>query len=102
MPWPHVLRTAPSSGAVGPFRVDAQFVDGALLPGLVECGVDQLVLVDPREAVEGLVVDDHLEVVAAAGPVDHLDLLGLRERALEALLDPLPHACMVAGSRTRR
>src|SRR5207302_1094437 len=59
-------------------------------------GVDQLVLLDPREAVEGRVVDDHLEVVAAAGPVDHLHLLGPRKRVLEELLDPLPHSFMVA------
>src|SRR5262245_20459522 len=48
-------------------------------------------LVDEREAGEGAVDDGHVEVVAAARAVDHVDLLGCGERRVEEPFEPRAH-----------
>ena len=64
--------------------------------------VDAPVLLDERQAVERRRGDDHLEVVAAAGAVDHVELGRVRERALEQLAQRLrAHASIVASEPSR-
>jgi Peptidase family M28 len=66
-------------------------VDGAVAQRLGERAVDEPVLLDERKPVERPVDDRDVKVVAAAGPVDDLDLLGLRKGRAEEPCKPLAH-----------
>src|SRR6476646_8906567 len=68
------------SSLIGPSRRDSHLVDGAVCERLCERGIDQLVLLEPREPIERGRGDDHLEVVAATGPVLDAQLVRIRER----------------------
>ena len=67
-------------------------MDGAVPHRLVERGVDEAVLVYEREAVEERVDHRHVEVVAAAGPVDDGELARAWEGHAQELLQLLAHA----------
>ena len=77
-------------GPVAPFRLDPQLVDAAVGQRLVERLVDELVLLDERQAVEARRGHAHLEVVAAARAVDDVDLGRVRERAARAASEASP------------
>jgi Peptidase family M28 len=66
-------------------------VDGAVRERLGKRTVDEPVLLDERKPLESPVDDGDVEVVAAPGPVDHLDLLGLRKGGTEKPCEPLAH-----------
>ena len=70
----------------GSLRLDPEFVDGAVGQRRRQRLVDAPVLLDERQPVERRRGDDDLEVVAAAGPVDHVELGRVRKRALEQLV----------------
>ncbi len=55
----------------------------AVLERPVEGGIDEPVLLDERQTVEAPARHVHLEVVAAPGAVQHLDLSGVGEGTLE-------------------
>ena len=61
-------------------------MDGAVPKRPGERVVDQPVLLQQREAVEARALDDHLEVVAAAGAILDAQLGRVRERTLEQRL----------------
>ena len=84
----------------GPFRRDAELVDGAVGERRGERAVDEAVLLDQRQPVERRARDRHVEVVAAAGAVDDVDLLrrGTRLRAARGSSRP-PSAMMLTTVR---
>jgi hypothetical protein len=61
-------------------------VDGAVGERRGERAVDHAVLLDERDAVERGARDGHVEMVAAARPVQHVDR-PVRERMLEERAD---------------
>src|SRR5439155_22101616 len=87
-------------------RRDPQFVNGAIRERGGERAVDELVLLDEREALEAGARDRHLEVVAAAGAVRDRDLVAGKRVAQESL-QPLRHfefarPCARYSSRSER
>ena len=58
-------------------------MDGAVGERRRERVVDEPVLLDEREPVEAAAADGHLELVAAARPVDDFELVGVGKRLLE-------------------
>ena len=63
-------------------------MDRTVAHRLVERRVDQPVLLDERQPVEARARDDDLEVVAAAGAVDHVELGGVRKRLRQETSEP--------------
>src|SRR3954447_20468105 len=73
-------------------------MNGAIGEGRREGLVDAPMLLHQREAGQRRRRDDHLEVVAAARAVDHVELDRVRKRTLEQLTERLrAHASIVAG-----
>ena len=70
-------------------RCGFQLVDRSVRQWLGERGVDEAVLLDERQAVEALAADGHLEVVAAARPVDDVQLSRVGKSPPEHLCQPL-------------
>lgn len=70
-------------------------MDGALPHRRFERRVDEPVLVDEREAVETRVDHRHVEVVAAARPVDDGELARAWKGHAQELLQPLAHASKI-------
>ena len=86
-----------------PLRLDAQLVDGAVAERRRQRLVDAPVLLDERQPGQRRRGHDHLEVVAAAGAVDHVELGRVRERAPRAAREAVgAHASIVASGRARR
>src|SRR4051812_28520543 len=75
-------------------------MDGACSERGCECFVDELVLLEERQAVEarGRHLDE--EVVAAAGAVGDANLLGLGERVAQKLLEVVAHVSHSARALT--
>src|SRR5207247_6044568 len=67
---------AESSGGspLSSFRRNSEFVNGAVRERIGERVIDQLVLVDQREAAEARRGNDDLEVVTASRAIDDLEL----------------------------
>ena len=62
-------------------------MDCAVSEGLRECAVDQLVLLDQREAAKTRAVDRHMEVVATARPVHDRNFGRVGEGLLDQVLE---------------
>src|SRR6187200_1181024 len=83
------------------FRLDPEFVDGAVGKRGREGVVDELVLVDQRQALEARARDVHLEVVAAARPVEHRKLRGVGKCLLEKCLQGCGGHCRIVAREAR-
>src|SRR5215218_2189441 len=80
----NILSSGLTSGCdlAGDAGLHRQRVDRAVVEALLDRGLDQAVLVDPREALELGSADRRPQVVAGAGFVDHLDR-GARQGGLD-------------------
>jgi hypothetical protein len=54
--------------------------------------IHEPVLVDERETVEATAHDRDVEVIAAAGAIDHGELARVRERTPQEMLEPTAHS----------
>src|ERR1700716_1563092 len=76
-------------------------MDGAIGERCRQGLIDAAVLLDEREPRERRRSDNDLEMVAAAGPVDHVQLCRVRERALEQFTQRLDAHRSIVPSRRR-
>jgi uncharacterized protein len=77
-------------------------VDRAVVEALLDGGLDQAVLIDPREAVELRRVHGGAQVIAGAGLIDHLDLgAGQRRHDHRLYFHQVGHGPIVWGGGIR-
>src|SRR5580765_829433 len=79
-------------------RLDSKLVDGAVAQRLGERLVHEAMLLEQRETRKTVARDDHLEVVAAAGPILDNDLARIGKGVAQQVLESLGgHALTLAA-----